>query len=77
MSDAPAEKSRGLSQRNYILLLLVLVFVIDAVAMMFAPPYDPRTADGECAYPVCFINGNLELPAPHVVWPDRTTATRR
>ena len=39
--------------------------------MMFAPPYDPKGADGEpCAYPVCFINGNLELPAPHVVWPE-------
>ncbi len=70
MSDTPAERSRGLSQRNYILLLLVLVFVIDALAMMFAPPYDPQAEAGAaCAYPVCFINGNLELPAPHVVWP--------
>jgi hypothetical protein len=67
VSDAPAERSRGLSQRNYILLLLVLVFVIDAFAMMVAPPYDPQAeAGGACVYPVCFINGNLELPAPHV-----------
>ena len=71
MSDTPAEKSRGLSQRNYILLLLALVVVIDAAAMMFAPPYDPQSEAGaECVYPVCFINGNLELPAPHVVWPE-------
>ena len=71
MSDAPAERSRGLSQRNYILLLLGLVLVIDAFAFAFAPPYDPKGEDGEaCAYPVCFINGNLELPAPHVVWPE-------
>jgi F-type H+-transporting ATPase subunit a len=71
VSDTPAVKSRGLSQRNYILLLLVLVFVIDALAMMFAPPYDPKgEPGGECVYPVCFINGNLELPAPHVVWPE-------
>ena len=70
MSDTPAERSRGLSQRNYILLLLALVFVIDAVAILFAPPYDPAVeTGGECVYPVCFINGNLELPAPHVVWP--------
>jgi F-type H+-transporting ATPase subunit a len=70
VSDAPAERSRGLSQRNYILLLLGLVLVIDVFAMMFAPPYDPKATDGgTCAYPVCFINGNLELPAPHVVWP--------
>ncbi len=46
MSDTPAEKSRGLSQRNYILLLLALVFVIDALAMMFAPPYDPKGEPG-------------------------------
>jgi F-type H+-transporting ATPase subunit a len=71
VSDTPAERSLGLSQRNYILLLLVLVLVIDALAMMFAPPYDPQAeAGGACAYPVCFINGNLELPAPHVVWPE-------
>ena len=70
MSDKPVERSRGLSQRNYILLLLVLVFAIDAVAMMVAPPYDPQAAaGGACVYPVCFINGNLELPAPYVVWP--------
>jgi F-type H+-transporting ATPase subunit a len=71
VSDAPAERSRGLSQRNYIVLLLVLVFVVDLAAMMFAPPYDPESEAGAaCAYPVCFINGNLELPAPHVVWPE-------
>jgi len=76
VSDTPAERSRGLSQRNYILLLLVLVFVIDALAMMFAPPFDPQGEAGvECAYPVCYINGNLELPAPHVVWPADYSAT--
>ncbi len=75
MSDMPAERSRGLSQRNYILLLLVLVFVIDAIAMMVAPPYDPQAAGGACVYPVCFINGNLELPVPTVVWPADYAAT--
>ena len=77
MSDTPVEKSRGgLSQRNYILLLLLLVFVLDAAALMFAPPYDPQAEAGaECVYPICFINGNLELPAPHVVWPEDYSAT--
>jgi F-type H+-transporting ATPase subunit a len=71
VSDTPAVKPRGLSQRNYILLLLALVFVIDVVAMVFAPPYNPESSGGgECVYPVCFINGNLELPAPHVVFPE-------
>jgi F-type H+-transporting ATPase subunit a len=75
-SDTPAEKPRGLSQRNYIVLLLVLVFVIDLLAMMFAPPYDPKGGAGaECVYPVCYINGNLELPAPKVVWPADYAAT--
>ena len=66
MSETPVEKSRGLSQRNYILLLLGLVILIDVAAIFLAPPYDPQNE--ACAYPVCFINGNLELPAPHVVW---------
>jgi F-type H+-transporting ATPase subunit a len=71
VSDTPTVRSRGMSQRNYILLLLGLVLVIDLVAIVFAAPYDPQAeAGGECVYPVCFINGNLELPAPHVVWPE-------
>ncbi|MCJ7711723.1 MAG: F0F1 ATP synthase subunit A [Chloroflexi bacterium] len=75
-SDTPAEKSRGLSQRTYIVLLLLLVFVIDLLAMQFVPPYDPQAEAGaECAFPVCYINGNLELPAPHVVWPEDYSAT--
>jgi F-type H+-transporting ATPase subunit a len=69
VSDAPVETSRGLSRRNYILLLLALVLVIDVAAMFLAPPYSPKgVAGAECAYPVCFIDGNLELPAPHVIW---------
>jgi len=66
VSDTPTVKSGGLSQRNYILLLLALIFVIDAVALIVAAPFDPK--NDVCTYPVCFINGNLELPAPHVIW---------
>jgi F-type H+-transporting ATPase subunit a len=33
------------------------------------PPFDKKDpTSGECAYPVCFIEGNLHLPAPHVIW---------
>ena len=32
-----------------------------------AVPDEEGEAGGECVYPVCFINGTLELPAPHVV----------
>jgi F-type H+-transporting ATPase subunit a len=66
VSDTPVVRTRGLSTRSYILLLLAAVLVIDIVALFAAPPFDPK-ADA-CSYPVCFINGNLELPAPHVVW---------
>jgi F-type H+-transporting ATPase subunit a len=61
-----------MSRRNRILLLIAAVIVIDVVAFLVVPPYDPFPAEGveaECVYPVCFINGNLELPAPHVVFP--------
>jgi len=68
-SDTPAVKSRGMSQRTYIVLLLAVVFVIDFVALRFAPPFDPVLGTGgECVYPACYINGTLELPAPHVVF---------
>lgn len=56
------------SRRNQILLLLALVIVIDVAAFVVAPPYDPKPESATCAFPVCFINGNLELPAPHVIW---------
>ena len=61
-----------MSRRNRILLLLAAVIVIDVIAFFVVPPYDPLAAEGvdaECVYPICFINGNLELPAPHVVIP--------
>lgn len=66
MSDTPPVESRGMSKRTYILLLLGLVLVVDAIALAVAGPFDPKS--DVCNYPVCFINGNLELPAPHVIW---------
>jgi F-type H+-transporting ATPase subunit a len=60
-----------MSRRNRILLLLAAVIVIDVIAFFVVPPYDPIEGGtpAECVYPICFINGNLELPAPHVVIP--------
>ena len=60
-----------MSRRNKILLLIAGIIVIDVLAFIAFPPYDPIEGTGptECVYPVCFINGNLELPAPHPVWP--------
>ena len=31
------------------------------------PPFPKGEPGGDCVYPICFISGNLELPAPHVV----------
>jgi F-type H+-transporting ATPase subunit a len=61
-----------MSRRNRLLLLIAAIIVIDVIAFFVVPPYDPFAAEGveaECVYPICFINGNLELPAPHVVFP--------
>jgi F-type H+-transporting ATPase subunit a len=60
-----------MSRRNRILLMLAAVIVADVLAFIFVPPFDPIEGGtpAECVYPVCFINGNLELPAPHVVYP--------
>jgi len=60
------------SRRTRIILMILAVIVIDVVAFFVVPPYDPLAAEGvdaECVYPICFINGNLELPAPHAVIP--------
>ncbi len=73
MSDTPAVQPRGMSTRTYILLLLALVLVVDVVALMVVGPYDPES--DVCTYPVCFINGNLELPAPHVIWGSETQSS--
>lgn len=66
-AEAPTTGGRRIA-RN-LLLLLGAVIVLDVVAFLVAPPFPKGGAAGEaCAYPVCFINGNLEFPPPHVVW---------
>jgi F-type H+-transporting ATPase subunit a len=75
VSDTPAVRSRGLSTRTYVLLLLAAVIVIDVLAMVFAPPFNKEDPGAACAFPVCFIEGNLEFPAPHVIVPDMATYT--
>lgn len=60
-----------MSRRNRILLMLAAVIVIDVIAFIVVPPFDPIEGGtpAECVYPICFINGNLELPAPQAVIP--------
>src|SRR4029078_1186253 len=52
--------------RFHLTVLLALI-AVDVVAYLVFPPFDPKNAE-VCSYPVCFINGTLELPAPHVLW---------
>ena len=77
MTSEPARPEEAASERKspvrFLLVLLVVMIVIDAIAFVVFPPFDPHPAEGQdpsvCSFPVCFINGTLELPAPHVVFP--------
>jgi F-type H+-transporting ATPase subunit a len=61
------KRGRGLSSRWF--MLIGAVIVLNIVAFIFVPPFPKGGHPGdECAFPVCFINGTLEFPAPHVVW---------
>ena len=69
----PPKTGRGLSSRWF--GLIGLVIILNIVAFIFVPPFPKGGAPGaECAFPVCYINGTLEFPFPHVVWaPDGST----
>ena len=70
VAEAPAPQpgsGRGLSSRWFLIIGAVIVFNI--VALILVPPFPKDGAPGDaCAFPVCYINGTLEFPAPHVVW---------
>ena len=55
--------------RPWLLILVVVVILLDVVAFLAFPPFDRGGQPGDaCAYPVCFINGTLEFPPPHVIF---------
>ncbi|HET9083880.1 MAG TPA: F0F1 ATP synthase subunit A, partial [Candidatus Limnocylindrales bacterium] len=61
-----APRGRGLSSRWF--LLIGLVIIGNIAAFILVPPFPREGAPGDaCAFPVCFINGTLEFPAPHTV----------
>ncbi len=69
-ADATAKDNGGrrFGIRSVILAALAIVIVLDAIAFTaFFPATDPKTG-GQCLFPVCFINGMLEFPAPHMVF---------
>lgn len=54
--------------RPWMLILVVVVILLDVLAFLVFPPFDKGGQPGDaCAYPVCFINGTLEFPPPHVI----------
>jgi F-type H+-transporting ATPase subunit a len=67
---APPAASRPVWRRLPPIAYLVLaVVVVDVLAFLVAPPFPKDGSPGDvCSFPVCFINGNLEFPPPHVVW---------
>jgi F-type H+-transporting ATPase subunit a len=69
--EAPAgeKPSRRLSPRTVILAVAALVIAIDVLGLIFVPPFPPGEPGAPCAFPICFINGTLEFPAPHVIYP--------
>lgn len=66
---ATSKPSRSYSARTVILIALVLVVIIDAIAVLAFPPFPPGQPGAPCPFPVCFIQGTLEFPAPAVLYP--------
>jgi F-type H+-transporting ATPase subunit a len=64
----PADGSSPAARRSipWLLVLAIGVLVVDVLAFIMAPPFDPNNAE-TCAFPVCFINGNIEFPQPVTV----------
>ena len=61
-----APRGRGLSSRWF--LLIGLVIIGNIAAFILFPPFPREGNPGEaCSFPVCYINGTLEFPAPHTV----------
>jgi F-type H+-transporting ATPase subunit a len=70
--DAQPEETaprRGLSKAKIAIALIAAVFVLDVVALILVPPY-PKEHPGEPVQNISdLIIANLELPAPHIVYP--------
>jgi F-type H+-transporting ATPase subunit a len=67
-ATSPEPAGRRLSTRGLVLLIVAIVLIIDAVAFVLVPPFPAEGQPGDaCAFPVCYIEGTLEFPAPHVV----------
>ena len=62
----PAARRRTLRNLG---LVVVAVIALDILALLFVPPFPRGGQPGDaCTFPVCYINGTLEFPPPHVVF---------
>jgi F-type H+-transporting ATPase subunit a len=67
--ETPAPRRRRVPTFLKVLLVVAAVIAFDILAGILVPPYPKEGQAGEaCSYPACFIDGNVEVPAPDVVW---------
>ncbi len=73
---SPGAAKHRLSPKQFIIALIAVALAIDIFAFVVAPPFPSGGHPGDsCAFPVCYINGTLEFPAPHVVFPPQPETT--
>ncbi len=65
-APSPA-KSRRFGLATLIGVAFAIVIALDVVAFLFFYPANPDNPAEPCAFPVCFIHGTLEFPAPEVL----------
>jgi F-type H+-transporting ATPase subunit a len=63
----PDARPRRFGIRSVIVAALLIVVVLDVIAFVFFYPANPDNPAEPCQFPVCFINGTLEFPAPEVL----------
>ncbi len=70
-SDAAApvgETPTPRKRRSVLWYLIPLVILIDVVALFVSPPLNTEQPGEACAFPACFVESTLHLPAPHVMY---------
>ncbi len=63
------KSSPRFSARTVIIAAVALVLLVDIFAALVYPPFPPGEPGQPCPFPVCFIQGTLEFPPPHVIYP--------
>ena len=49
-------------------IVVVVLLIVDTLALFLVPPFPRGGQTGDaCSFPVCYVDGTLEFPPPHVV----------